>query len=115
MCQVEWLGRVLANRGIPRITLERQLELLYEELTAAVSTKSWQYEGLLKAASSLKEERMRMIPESKFNELAQQFHIANDGELQGRLKGTGALIVSAVADEAVGMSKAVSKSALLAH
>ena len=40
LSQVEWLGRVLGNRGMPSITLERQLELLYEELSMAVPAKS---------------------------------------------------------------------------
>ena len=108
MCQVEWLGRVLANRGIPRIAQERQLELFYEELTSAISTENVKYERLLKAAASLKAERLRMILKAKSNELVQQFHLAADCELRGRLQGTGSLIVSAVVDEALGMSKAVS-------
>jgi heme oxygenase len=106
MGQVEWLGRVLANRGMPRFTLERQLELLYEELTKAVPAKK--YTSLLEAAGSLKTERLRLIPEDTFDELTRQFDIATNGELQGgRLKNTGALIVSAVADEANGISGAV--------
>jgi heme oxygenase len=106
MSQVEWLGRVLANRGMPRITLERQLELLYEELTATVPAK--RYTSLLEAASSLKSERLHRIPEDTFNGLTRQFDISTDGELQGgKLKNTGALIVSAVADEANGISGAL--------
>lgn len=107
MSQVEWFGRVLANRGIPRITLERQLELLYQELTAAVPVNSERYGGLLEAASSLKAERLRLIPAATFNQLVRQFHSASDDEMQGRQKGTGTLIVSAVADEAGGISNAV--------
>ncbi|MFZ4440851.1 MAG: biliverdin-producing heme oxygenase, partial [Syntrophales bacterium] len=52
LSHVEWLGRVLGNRGMPRITLERQLELLHDELTAAVPGKVDQYKGLLEAAAS---------------------------------------------------------------
>ena len=112
MLQVEWLGRVLANRGMPRITLERQLELLYGELAAALPEKHDRYEGLLEAAGSLARERFRHIPEPMFSSLAAEFHIASDGELRGRLKGTGYLIVSAVCDNAAGITDA--ESSLLA-
>lgn len=107
LSQVEWLGRVLGNRGMPRITLERQLELLYDELSVAVPAKIDQYKGLQEAAESLKGERLRHIPEPDFNGLAKEFHIATDGELRGRLKGSGLLIVSAVCDREAGIADAV--------
>lgn len=107
LSQVEWLGRVLGNRGMPRITLERQLELLYECTIAAVPAKSDHCKGLLEASKSLKEERLRRIPEPAFSDLARDFHIATDGEMQGRFKGTGKMIVSAVCDQTAGISEAV--------
>ncbi len=61
---------MLANRGMPRITLERQLVLLHEELTAALPTKAVQYKILLEAADNLKSERLSRIPEAAFNELS---------------------------------------------
>jgi len=105
--QVAWLGRVLANRGMPRITLERQLELLYDELQNAVPSKREQYVGLLEAAEYLKVERQRLIPEETCTRLARRFHGATDGELQGRFKNTGMLLVAAVCDEAAGIPDAV--------
>lgn len=107
LSQVEWLGRVLGNRGMPRITLERQRELLYEELAAAVPAKIVQYNGLLEASGSLKAERLQHIPEQVFNRMAWEFQIATDGELQGRFKRTGDLIVSAVCDQQAGVTEAV--------
>jgi heme oxygenase len=107
LSQVEWLGRVLGNRGMPRITLERQLELLYAELVAAVPAKTDPYQGLLEAAESLKRERLLRIPEPSFSALSHAFHIATDSELQGRFKKTGDLIVSAVCDEAAGITESV--------
>jgi hypothetical protein len=107
LSQVEWLGRVLGNRGMPRITLERQLELLYEELVKAVPTKIDRFEGLRAAAKKLKDERLRCIPEPVFSDLAREFDLATGGELQGRLKRTGDLIVSAVCDQSAGISEAV--------
>lgn len=106
--QVEWLGRVLGNRGMPRITLERQLFLLFEELSLAVPEKAERYTGLLEAAELLKRERLQHIPESDFNRLTKEFEVATDGELRGRFKGTGALIVAAACDQAAGISEAVS-------
>jgi len=107
LSQVEWLGRVLGNRGMPRIILERQLELLYEELALATPTKTELYKGLLAAAIKLKAERLSFIPEKVFSDLAREFHLATEGELQGRLKRTGDLIVSAVCDDSAGITDAV--------
>jgi heme oxygenase len=107
LSQVEWLGRVLANRGMPRITLERQLELLYQELAAAVPAKTDDYKGLLKAAEKLKAERLKYIPDPVFNGLTREFHLATADELQGRFKRTGELIASAVCDQSAGITEAV--------
>jgi len=108
LSQVEWLGRVLGNRGMPRITLERQLELLHEELAAAVPEKINRYKGLLEAAASLKAERLQYISEPAFSLMAREFSIATDSELLGRFKRTGDLIVSAVCDQQAGVNDAVS-------
>ncbi len=105
--QVDWLGRLLANRGMPRITLERQLELLHECMVAALPAKRDHCKGLLEASESLKKERLRRIPEPAFTDLAQEFYLATDGELQGRFNGTGKMIVSALCDQAAGISEAV--------
>ena len=42
--QVGWLGRVLSTRGIPTIMLQVQLEMLVEELSAAIPEKRSEYE-----------------------------------------------------------------------
>ncbi len=105
--QVEWLGRVLVNRGMPRITLERQLELLYEELKSAQPGRLDDWQGLLEAARHLRLQRERHLPDHKFNDLARRFSEATDNEQQGRFANTGKLIVSAVCDEAEGMEEAV--------
>jgi len=107
LSQVEWLGRVLGNRGMPRITLERQLELLYLELSAAVPAKIERYTGLLEAAGKLKGERLNCIPEQVFADLTRAFKQATNNQLQGRLKGTGSLIISAVCDQSLGIAEAV--------
>lgn len=106
MGQVEWTGRILGNRGIPRITLERQLELLHEELSAAVPERRAAYAGLLEAAASLKAERLATIPSLAFDKLSRQFDAATRGCEQAPLSRTGDLIVSAVCDEVRGITHA---------
>jgi heme oxygenase len=108
LSQVDWLGRVLANRGIPRITLERQLELLHDELASAMPEQAARYQVLPEAAHALKRERLMRLPEPLFNDLALAFSRATDGELQGRFKGTGTLLVAAVCDQEAGITEAVS-------
>jgi heme oxygenase len=60
--QVEWLGRVLGNRGMPRITLERQLELLHEELSRVLPEKRQEWQQLPDVAARLRAERQRLLP-----------------------------------------------------
>ena len=107
LSQVEWLGRVLGNRGMPRIILEHQLELLHEELTVAVPEKADKFNRLIEAAEYLRRERFNHIDGPTFNDLVGEFKLATDGEMQGRFDGTGALILSAVCDQDAGISEAV--------
>jgi hypothetical protein len=105
--QVEWLGRVLASRGMPRVTLERQLELLHEELLSAVPGEQDQYDGLLEVAGFLRSERLRAIPEPHHRRLAGDFQMATDERREERLLRAGELILSAVCDEKAGILQAV--------
>jgi hypothetical protein len=105
--QVAWLGGVLASRGMPRITLERQLFYLHEELIKVDAGKRIEYDKLLDAVSWLKNERLRNITEETFNTLGKSFATLTDNELDGSMKGTGLLIVSAVCDEIAGIAAAV--------
>lgn len=107
LLQVEWLGRVLGNRGMPRITLERQLELLQEELLNAIPEGAERFWLLTEAAAHLRAQRIRRIPEIDFIGLAEAFRDATDGEMKGRFARTGELIVSSVCDEADGITDAV--------
>jgi len=105
--QVEWLARVLANRGMPRITLERQLVLLHDQLAQALPERAGAWAGLLAAAAGLRAERFRLLPEPRWQALERAFRAATGQELSGRMRNTGALIVSAVVDEAAGLGQAV--------
>lgn len=105
--QVAWLGGVLASRGMPRITLERQLEYLYEALKAATPDRQLRYEQLVEAAFWLRGERCRSIPPEVFESLCRAFTDKTGNELAGAMQGCGALLVSAVCDEQAGISRAV--------
>lgn len=101
--QVDWLGRVLGNRGMPRITLERQLELLAEELSTALPDRQETWQLLQDAAARLRAERLEQVPRSVSDPLLERFCRATKDELQGRLRNSGLLVVSAWADQACGI------------
>jgi len=70
--QVLWLGRVLAARGMPRLTLQIHLELLFEELANAVPARRERYETLQRAARALHEARCWQIDDALFDSLSRR-------------------------------------------
>jgi hypothetical protein len=92
---------------MPRVTLERQLFYLHEELAAADREKQSEYDRLLEAVTWLEQERTRHIPEQTGASLWQAFARETDDELSGTMQGTGRLIVSALSDEKAGIAAAV--------
>lgn len=107
LSQVAWLGGVLASRGMPRITLERQLDYLCAALNAAVPDRQQHYQPLAQAALWLREGRLRRIASDQFESLCRAFADSTGNELAGAMEGCGALLVSAVCDEQAGISQAV--------
>ncbi|MCP5158496.1 MAG: biliverdin-producing heme oxygenase [Gammaproteobacteria bacterium] len=106
--QVEWLGVVLASKGIPRILLQRHLELLYEELVAQMPEQpTADYGKLLAAADHLAEQRRGVICDTDFDAICRQFEQAVGPDWRTRLPGTGGLLVSAVTDQFRGIEQAV--------
>ncbi|HSU13380.1 hypothetical protein [Longimicrobium sp.] len=105
--EVRWLGELLASRGMPQWLLERHLEFLHEELAAAVPENREQYGRLLNAAGMLRNQRRAQIREQDFLALAADFRARAGAEWTARLPNMGPLLVSAVADEAAGISQAV--------
>jgi len=103
--QVFWLGRVLTARGMPRLTLQVHLELLFEELVNAIPARRERFETLQRAAGALHEARRRRIDDAIFDSLSAEFE-ARVGP-GATLHGAGALLVAAVADEADGVPNAV--------
>lgn len=101
--QIKWLGILLASRGMPRWLLESHLDLLYEELSAAIPKRRIKYRKLLKAAEGLREARHDWISQPDFEMLAATF-AANSGS---GIPHGGEMLVSAVCDECCGITKAV--------
>jgi hypothetical protein len=101
--QVQWLARVLSNRGMPRWLMEVHLEILAEELGRAIPSGSADYGKLQADAAVLGNERRAIIPQASFDNLADEF--ATQGGTS--IPNFGGLIVSAVCDEACGIDAAV--------
>ncbi len=101
--QARWLARVLASRGMPRWLMECHLEVLAEELIAALPEKRVSYEKLRHAAAVLRAERQSVISQDAFESLAAGF-VEQGGNLVANF---GGLVVSAVCDESSGLVFAV--------
>ena len=101
--QARWLARVLASRGMPRWLMECHLDLLAEELSAALPERRADFDKLGHAAAVLRAERQAVIPQDAFDALAAGF-VERGGEL---VENFGGLIVSAVCDESCGLEFAV--------
>jgi heme oxygenase len=105
--QVQWLGRVLAARGMPTLLLQVQLEILVEELAGAIPQRRADYEKLLPAAAALAAARSRFLTDTRVQELAVAFDRAVGPEWSARFAHSGSLLAAAVADECAGCEKAV--------
>jgi hypothetical protein len=104
---MNWLARLLATRGMPSIMLEKTIQFLHEELIKQVSENKLAYDKLLKAADMLAGKRRQCIAEKAFAILSREFDDLAEMELAEKYRNTGALIVSAVADEHSGIAGAV--------
>lgn len=104
--QASWLGGVLSSRGMPQYLLERHLLVLQEELTRAVPRSTRRYSVLQHCRLHLAAQRESKVAAADFHRLARDFD-ANVARARGRLEGMGEVLVSAVADEALGIQRAV--------
>lgn len=105
--QVAWLGRVLGSRGMPQWLLELHLGVLHAELAAALPGRAVVYGSLLAAATMLRAQREAFVDDALLAELAAAFARQVGPEWNARLPETGALLAAAVADEALGIKRAV--------
>ena len=102
--QATWLADLLARLGMPRILLERQLELLMEELTAAVPERRERYERLEAGVEALRLARLSRLSGQQFAELASQVERSLASRDPG-VANLGVLIVSSLTDEACGIEE----------
>lgn len=105
--QVQWLGRVLAARGMPTLLLQAHLEILADDLTAAFPEQKTEHEKLRQAAAGLHTARCRYLTDEQTTALAAEFEQAVGPEWNARFPHTGALLAAAVADERGGCERAV--------
>jgi hypothetical protein len=104
--QVLWLGEVLSSRGVPRWLLERHLEFLHRELLRLTSSVD-RCRPLQEAAGFLRILRQEQLSDREFVELSAGFERRADPAWVRRLPGMGSILVSAAADEAAGIGRAV--------
>jgi hypothetical protein len=107
--EVLWLASVLASRGMPRLLLERHLEVLHEELERLVPDRSDFYAVLLNGAAILRELRLTFLSEHDLRELDAAFSARADPSWAARIPKMGSILVAAVADEAGGLAGVVTK------
>lgn len=105
--EVMWLGSVLSSRGMPQYLLERHLMFLHESLCRAVPEKRETYGRLLRAAEMLRGLRTSQISEDFFRRAATEFKGRVGPEWDERFPHMGMLLVSAAADERLGIGRAV--------
>lgn len=105
--QIDWLARVLAARGMPRLLLERHLATLHDELVKASPERAARYAPLAEAARKLGEDRRALVTDTRLSELARRFDERVGAELARALPHVGELIAAAVADERAGIAQAV--------
>jgi heme oxygenase len=105
--QIRWLGRLLAARGMPQWMLELHLELLYEELVAAVPEQHGSYARLQAAAHGLRDQRRQYLSDQALAEHIAAFDQQVGSDWSARLPKTGGLLAAAVADEQSGITHAV--------
>jgi hypothetical protein len=105
--QVGWLGEVLAARGMPRVLLQRHLEILAEELEASAAENKDRCERLLRVADHMARSRRSLLTREKALGLVRSFEEQAGSEQNGLAREIGKLVVEAAVDEADGLTNAV--------
>lgn len=104
MRQVLWLGQVLSARGMPQYLLERHLLFLDEALEPLRRADSRRVH--LHAARRMAAARQAVIGQQTFDRLAAEFDRAA-ANIPRHVPRMGAILVSAVADQKMGLANSV--------
>lgn len=99
--QVTWLQGLLVPRGMPSWLLEWHLVAIHEELLATTPDDLARYAVLAHAASTLRAERVRALPDARFHTLAGEFDAAA-AALAEAVPKMGGVLLAAIVDEANG-------------
>ena len=83
------------------------MEILVEELAAAIPEKKSEYERMSQAAAELRESRRKHVADDQLHAIAAGFDQAVGQEWTARFPHMGTLLVAAVADELEGSDGAV--------
>lgn len=97
--QVTWLRSVLATRGVPSVVLQTQLEILCDELGAALPAGRADHARLREAAGSLGAARQAHVSDAEAAALADEFDAAVGMAWRTRLPDTPLLLGASVADD----------------
>lgn len=104
--QVTWLRGLMATRGMPSVLLQTHLDILCDELDAALPSGQAAHAKLRAAAAGLTEARRAHVTDAQLAALAADFD-ATAGDWGSRLPHTPLLLAAAVADEIDGCPGAV--------
>ena len=102
--QVTWLADLLARLGLPRILLERQLELLIQELVSTIPERRAEYERLGSGIEVLRQARLPHLTEQQFSDLSNEVESLLAPYNSG-VSNLGVLVVSALTDESCGFQE----------
>jgi heme oxygenase len=106
--QVDWLGGILASRGMPRLILQRKLELLHEEFQGRLpAPPGTDWNRFQAAADHLAAQRRRRIGDPDRDAICHGFELAVGPDWQARLPRMAELLVCAITDRAHGIDRAV--------
>jgi hypothetical protein len=101
--KVAWLQRLLATRGMPSYLLERHLGTIAAELTKRIPDDAERHEVLAFGARFLRDQRVAVLDASAFDAAAGEFD-AGVRSLEGAVPAMGAVLASAVIDDALGVA-----------
>ena len=99
--QIVWLGRFLSSRGMPQFLLERQLELLVEELAGLKTSVST--EALQAAVIHVRRQRHLLLSQERFDEACRELRVTIAGTTMADFPDLPKLLVASHLDTLAGM------------
>ena len=110
MKQVLWLGKFLSPLGMPRFTLEMHLRETARALDHFIPNHTEKHMVLIQAAQHLEQMRLAVIPLLQYEKAILHFEKALREDESGSYKNLSQILLSAIADERIDQSGALSKT-----